>query len=325
MASPLRLQPAVCSTFAPATPPSPFAAPSPPLPLLPHTLAPPVVWPTPLAPTPRRRRSAAELLLLELLRWRLHVVTPHSYVPVLIDGTDHTGYTAAEVRKHSDFFVDLASFELLAFEYTGGAIAAAAVYCALWRLKLVDSVEPAALQAMPPSSRLSQLVAAAGGEGTATLADAATCVDRMVKALHALEADHARIAKEKERKQREKEEADRAAADAAQEAADAARERAAAGAAGAEEAPLSPSAAACHEVQELHTCDASFAPVNTALEVSERADSPDSIIPGVAGAAAGAKAAAAPAPSAAAAGKRARAASAADEGGERKKAAAARR
>ena len=201
-------------------------------------------------------------------------MTPHSYVPVLIDGTDHTGYTAAEVRKHSDFFVDLASFELLAFEYTGGAIAAAAVYCALWRLKLVDSVEPAALQAMPPSSRLSQLVAAAGGEGTATLADAATCVDRMVKALHALEADHARIAKEKERKEREKEEADRAAADAAQEAADAARERAAGGAAGAEKAPLSPSAAACHEVQELHTCDASFAPVNTALEVSERADSP---------------------------------------------------
>ena len=82
------------------------------------------------------------MLVLEMLSWQLHTITPHTYLPSLITAVDSGAHSRADVRKHADFFVDLSSFELLGFDYSGACIAAASVFCALWRLREADLAHP---------------------------------------------------------------------------------------------------------------------------------------------------------------------------------------
>ena len=114
---------------------------------------------------PRADFPAAELLILETLSWRLHVVAPHSILASLLRTVDAGRQTPADVKKHVDFFVDLASFELLGFEHTGATIAGACVFCAMWNMgeEKLDA----------PSPRLQQIVAQCGAEN-ATAADVVT-------------------------------------------------------------------------------------------------------------------------------------------------------
>ena len=199
-----------------------------PLPALSRPLTPPLC-------IPAWFRSAAEMLVLDLLSWQLHTITPHQYVAQLLGAVGLGPHSRSEVRKHTEFFVDLSSFELLGFEcarlpdYTsppptfrpiappncrpdptrpvprtspsltrplaarapfsdsGGSIAAAAFFCALWRLREEDVASP--------SPRLDKVMGVLGE--AASLPDTRTCIDRLVKAFTALEADHARAAADK--------------------------------------------------------------------------------------------------------------------------------
>ena len=80
-----------------------------PLPALSRPLTPPLC-------IPAWFRSAAEMLVLDLLSWQLHTITPHQYVAQLLGAVGLGPHSRSEVRKHTEFFVDLSSFELLGFE-----------------------------------------------------------------------------------------------------------------------------------------------------------------------------------------------------------------
>ena len=57
--------------------------------------------------------------------------------------------------QHADFYVDLASFELLGFEYPSATIAAASLLCGLWNMKEESLEQP---------KRLSQVVQLLGSQ-----------------------------------------------------------------------------------------------------------------------------------------------------------------
>lgn len=135
---------------------------------------------------PKADFTAAELLVLELLAWQLHTVTPHTYVVRLLMRVNLGNQAQPHVQKHTDFFVDLSSFELLGFDFSGETIAGAAVFCALWNMREEDYEHP--------SSRLDHIVSLLGCG--VNKVDVHSCVRRLVKAFIALEADHARVAAE---------------------------------------------------------------------------------------------------------------------------------
>ena len=135
---------------------------------------------------PRSDFRAAEMLLLELLRWRLHTLTPHSYLPKLLatgGAVDLGGHRVEDVRTHADFFVDLSSFELLGFEYSGAVIAGASVVCALWRLKLADYTS---------SCARTRAVSAVLGDDVPCELEMKACIERLVHAFTSLESEHQR-------------------------------------------------------------------------------------------------------------------------------------
>ena len=104
--------------------------------------------------------------------------------------------------QHADFYVDLASFELLGFEYPSATIAAASLLCGLWNMKEESLEQP---------KRLSQVVQLLGSHegshllgskpGVVVEADVLACMQRLAKAFVTLEKDHARIAAEKAAKE----------------------------------------------------------------------------------------------------------------------------
>lgn len=104
--------------------------------------------------------------------------------------------------QHADFYVDLASFELLGFEYPSATIAAASLLCGLWNMKEESLEQP---------KRLSQVVQLLGSHegshllgskpGVVVEADVLACMQRLARAFVTLEKDHARIAAEKAAKE----------------------------------------------------------------------------------------------------------------------------
>lgn len=121
------------------------------------------------------------MLTLELLQWRLHVVTPHSYLKRLVSATPLGQQTPEDVLKHAEFFVNLSSFELLGGEYPGALTAGACVFCALWNMR--EERHEA------PTGRLQQIARACDAD--AEVAELTACISRLVKAFIALEAEHA--------------------------------------------------------------------------------------------------------------------------------------
>ena len=121
---------------------------------------------------PRTDFTAAEILTLEMLRWELHVLTPHSLLKDVVLATPLGKHAAEEVLKHAEFFVNLSSFELLGGEYSGPTTAGACVFCAFWSV--------GEEQHERPSTRLQQIAHACGPD--ADLDDIRSCIKRLMRA-----------------------------------------------------------------------------------------------------------------------------------------------
>lgn len=95
--------------------------------------------------------------------------------------------------------MDLASFELLGFDYPGATIAVACLLCGLWNIKEESLEEPQRLPQVLEFMRSEVGARLLGTDAGAVVAhEVLACMEKLSKAFVTLEQDHARIAAEKD-------------------------------------------------------------------------------------------------------------------------------